>query len=131
MMARHGYRTIAVAFSSMVFLAGCQTAPKPLYAWGKFPKHQYDTLLKSGGNPPEQISAMQAHADKAKASNEALPPGFRAHLGMLHLNIGQPEAARELWIAEKTAFPESSLYVDRLLKQLDVPSTSATNGGSQ
>lgn len=130
MMARNAHR-VAVAAFAMTLLAGCQTAPKPLYAWGKFPKHQYDTLLKAGDNPPEQITAMVAHAEKAKASNEALPPGFRAHLGMLHLNVGQPEAARDLWVAEKMAFPESSLYVDRLLKQLDVPPKTAAQGGAQ
>jgi hypothetical protein len=89
--------------------------------WEGFPRQQYDTLLRAGVNPTEQIAEMEAHAEKARASNAALPPGFRAHLGMLKLSVGNPDEARQLWQAERLAFPESSPYMDQLLKRLDPP----------
>jgi hypothetical protein len=38
---------------------------------------------------------------------------------MLHLDGGNADRARELWQAEKAAFPESAPYIDQLLKRLD------------
>lgn len=101
--------------------AGCaHRAPAPLYAWGSFPKLQYETLLAGGnGANPAQIAAMEAHIEKARSANAALPPGFRAHLGMLKLAAGDADGARNLWVAEKSAFPESTAYMDQLLTRLD------------
>jgi hypothetical protein len=46
---------------------------------------------------------------------------------MLHLEAGSPQRARELWQAEKAAFPESAPFIDsQLLGKLDA---ATTNGG--
>jgi hypothetical protein len=106
----------------VALLAGCaHKAPAPLYMWEAFPKMQYDTLLRPGVTPLEQMGAMEAQAEKARAAGAALPPGFRAHLGMLKLSGGDVDQARQLWQAEKAAFPESTPYMDQLLKRLDAP----------
>jgi len=106
----------------IALLAGCahKTRP-PLYQWDTFPRMQYDTLLRSGVTPVEQVAAMEAQSEKARAAGAALPPGFRAHLGMLKLSAGDADQARQLWQAEKVAFPESTPYMDQLLKRLDAP----------
>jgi hypothetical protein len=108
----------------IALLAGCaHKAPAPLYMWETFPKMQYDTLLRPGMAPLEQVGAMEAQAEKARAAGASLPPGFRAHLGMLKLAAGDADQARQLWLAEKAAFPESTPYMDQLLKRLDAPAT--------
>jgi len=108
--------------AGVVLFAGCaHKAPPPLYMWESFPKMQYDTLQRPGVTPVEQVSAMEAQAEKARAAGASLPPGFRAHLGMLKLSAGDADQARQLWQAEKTAFPESAPYMDQLLKRLDAP----------
>ena len=111
-------RSTAGAFS-LLFLAGCATPPVPLYVWGDFPRQQYQSLLREGSSPLEQIGAMNAIAERVRTGKGVLPPGFRAHLGMLHLRVGNADSARELWLAEKAAFPESRHYMDSLLKKLD------------
>jgi hypothetical protein len=110
----------------IALLAGCAAnGPGPMYMWETFPKQQYEALLREGYNADAQILALEAHAEKARGANAALPPGFRAHLGMLQLGAGNVDRARELWQSEKTAFPESAAYMDLLLKRLDVPAKSA------
>jgi hypothetical protein len=91
--------------------------------WESFPRQQYSVLLREGANPEEQIRTLEAQAEKARAASAALPPGFRAHLGMLYLGTGNPQRAKDLWQAEKSAFPESSPYMDRLLRRLDAPAS--------
>ena len=113
----------ALAAAGIALFAGCAQKPVSLYMWEDFPRQQYDTLLHAGNGagPQEQIRAMEAHAEKARGTGAALPPGFRAHLGMLQLDVGNVDRARELWLAEKTTFPESAQYMDRLLKRLEAP----------
>lgn len=109
-----------LAGASVLWLAACAHAPKPpLYMWENFPRQQYASLLGESAGPEGQIQAMEAHAEKARAAHAALPPGFRAHMGMLYLSTGNASMAREMWQAEKAAFPESSAYVDSLLRKLD------------
>ena len=45
---------------------------------------------------------------------------------MLQLTAGNVNEARQLWQAEKLAFPESTPYMDQLLKRLDGPVKGAT-----
>jgi hypothetical protein len=87
--------------------------------WEAFPRQQYEVLIRTGGTVDEQILKLEAHAEKAKVANAALPPGFRAHLGMLYLKAGNAGKAQEFWLAEKQSFPESSPYMDQLLKRLN------------
>jgi hypothetical protein len=105
-------------------LGGCAQAPKPLYMWESFPNQQYETLLHEASSPDAQIQALRTHAEKARAVGAALPPGFRAHLGMLYLATGDASAARQMWHEEKAAFPESGSYINTLLKRLDKPDLS-------
>jgi hypothetical protein len=115
---------IAPVLLTLFALFGCAQAPKSLYMWENFPRQQYEVLLQEGASSEGQIQAMEAHAEKARAANAALPPGFRAHLGMLQLATGNTVAARLAWQAEKAAFPESAVYMDTLLKRLDGPPSS-------
>ncbi len=108
------------------FFSACAQPPKQIYLWENFPRQQYEVLLRSGVNVAEQVQALEAHAEKARAGNVPLPPGFRAHLGMLHLELGNVDAARSAWQAEKAAFPESGSYMDQLLRRLDSPTKAAT-----
>lgn len=119
-MTRRPSRVLAAAGAAALslLLAACET-PKTLYHWGTFPRQQYIALKHEGVSPDEQIRQLEAQAEKARGAAAALPPGFRAHLGMLHLGAGNPGRARELWQAEKEAFPESAVYMDSLLKRLD------------
>lgn len=110
-------RWLGLAVGSAI-LAGCATPPTPLYSWETFPRNQYETLLREGKSPLEQISAMKAHAERAKSKGMALPPGFRAHLGMLQLTVGNADEARRLFELERATFPESSAYMNQLLKRL-------------
>lgn len=121
MTVARGAHRVALA-SCIALLASCATqSPPPLYMWETFPRQQYDTLLGVGFDPAEQIRQLEAHAEKARGANAALPPGFRAHLGMLYHGAGNMDRARELWQAEKLAFPEATPYMDQLLNRLAAP----------
>ena len=104
------------AMLAVVLLTACATPPAPLYQWGAFTQHTYDTLRGEGKSPIEQVDLMLAHQQKVAAAGQKLPPGFHAHLGLLYLKLGRSDAAQASFEAEKLAFPESATYVDSLAK---------------
>ncbi len=114
----------ALAAGVLLLTACAQKGPGPMYLWEAFPRQQYDTLLREAAGPEAQVAALEAHAEKARATSAALPPGFRAHLGMLKLSAGNPDEARRLWEEEKSAFPESAPYMNQLLKRLNAPAAA-------
>lgn len=102
-------------------LTGCGHAPRPLYHWDGFQGQLYEHFKGQGSGPDEQLRALDAQAEKARAAGAALPPGFRAHQAMLCLRMGRDGEARAYLEAEKASFPESAPYMDFLLKNMKVP----------
>jgi hypothetical protein len=45
-------------------------------------------------------------------------PGFHAHLGYLYFQTGKLDQARQEFETEKAEFPESAVFMDRLLSNL-------------
>ncbi|MBK1688102.1 DUF4810 domain-containing protein [Rubrivivax gelatinosus] len=106
-------------------LAGCATAPPTLYHWGDYQRQIYQSLNADDSSPQEQLQQLQQQAEKARAGNAALPPGFRAHVGLLMLRLGRDADAAAQFQAEKQAFPESTAYMDFLLRRLQPAQAAA------
>jgi hypothetical protein len=99
-------------------LTGCAHAPTQMYQWEGYQRIVYEYLKHETANPSEQLNLMQTQAEKARVDGKQLPPGFRAQVAILQLQLGQFDNAKQQLEAEKTAFPESSHYMDFLLKQM-------------
>ena len=115
MKSRISHATLTLA---VLALAGCAQAPQ-LYAWGTFPAQQYAYLRGESGE--SQIAGLEKQREQASSRNEQLPPGFRAHLGMLYGKAGQDEKMLQQLNEEKTAFPEAAPYIDHLLSKVKQP----------
>ncbi len=107
-----------------VLVAGCTS--NGIYSWGR-----YESLLYASYSKPQEASAemqverMEADYKEACAKNQRVPPGFHAHLGHLYSQLGRLDDARKQFEAEKTEFPESAVFVDRLIAQLNKHETAA------
>lgn len=100
----------------LALLSGCASQPKTLYYWGDYQGEVYEYLnAPGGGDIAKQIETLEAGARKAAAGNLALPPGYHAQLGMLYYTQGDIDRAAEQLALEKTAYPESTVFIDRLL----------------
>ena len=106
-----------IAAVVLVSLSGCTSnQPKPLYHWGVYQGQVYASL-RGDTSPEEQIAALEKESARAAAAGDALPPGFRAHLGLLYAKAGHPERLVDGLEAEKAQFPESVTFMDFLLKK--------------
>jgi hypothetical protein len=95
-------------------LTACAHQPASLYQWGSYQDQVYRHF--KGESPEQQIQALEKDVQVTQASNKAVPPGLRAHLGMLYAETGNDSKAQENLVAEKVQYPESATYIDLLLK---------------
>ena len=109
-----------VALALVGGLAGCATPEPPLYGWGSYEASIYQGYARPGETSPEdQIRTLEREATEIIAAGQRLPPGWHAHLGSLYNQIGDFGKARAALLLEKAAYPESAVFVDRLLANLD------------
>ena len=105
---------LSLMLAGFMIVAGCQTAPKPLYQWESYQPQVYEYFK---GEPKEQqVEALERDLLKINASGRSAPPGYHAHLGMLYLASGKDDQMVQQFSTEKALFPESAPYMDFLLK---------------
>ncbi len=98
-------------------LAACVSPTN--YSWGRYEQLVYDMYTAPGKSTPErEIEQMETDLQAARAQNKRVPPGFHAHLGYLYYQVGKADAARQEFETEKAQFPESSVFMNRLLASL-------------
>jgi len=111
-------------------LSACAAKPS-LYRWGAYEDIVYaryaDTFAGAGatsaGAGSDDAAATAAallEQDLARTleEGERAPPGVRAHLGYLYFEQGRLEEARALLEEERSTYPESTLFIERLLSRM-------------
>ncbi|MCA8101161.1 DUF4810 domain-containing protein [Burkholderia contaminans] len=102
--------------AAALLLAGCASSTPPLYQWTGYQPQVYE-YFKGQKSPQEQIDALEKALQEIRGKGHTPPPGFHAHLGMLYASVGNEQQAEQELRAEKQLFPESSTYMDFLLKK--------------
>lgn len=109
-------RGVVLAGLTATLLAGCASRPQPIYHWGNFQDHQY-AYFKGEKGPEDGIQGLEKIREEARAKGKPVPPGLLAHLGLLYGQTGRTDLLEQHLLAEQQQFPESSAYLDFLLKQ--------------
>ena len=108
-------RNLIGLFLPLALLAGC-ASPHTRYAWGHYEQSIYTSYAKPGQEPPEkQIEQLEQDYQKARSDNQPVPPGWHAHLGYLYYQAGKADQAKQEFETEKASFPESTVFMNRLL----------------
>ncbi|MDR0314290.1 MAG: DUF4810 domain-containing protein [Treponema sp.] len=98
-----------------VCLSGC-ASNKQIYYWGN-----YETLIYAylkGESPGSQLLSLERDRGRIEADGKKAPPGFYAHIGLLHMELGNIAEAILCFETEKYLFPEAATYMDFLLTNL-------------
>lgn len=106
---------LILALAALV--TGCRSPD--VYYWGHYENLVYISYTKPDKATPElQASIMEEDMHKAISANKPLPPGFHAHLGNLYYRMGKTDLALSEFQKEKAQFPESAVFMDRLIANL-------------
>jgi hypothetical protein len=106
---------LAAALMATLTLGGCAPPPPPLYGWGHYQAQVYEYFKAQNSAPEAQVAVLEADLQKIRAKGQTPPPGYHAHLGMLYAALGKNDQAVLELQTEKSLFPESTIYIDRLL----------------
>ena len=103
--------------AATLLATGCAAnRPASLYQWDGYQPQVYE-YFKGQTSPQQQIDALEKSLQTTRAKDGTPPPGFHAHLGMLYASVGKGQQAQQEFLAEEQSFPESSTYMDFLLKK--------------
>ena len=115
------YGALAMA-CTLLLLTGCANKAAPaLYGWRNYEKNLDAYFRADKSSPEQQLAAMQEDQKAIAAQGKALPPGYQAHMGLLHGRKGDMESLRQHLEAEKQQFPESSDFMDFLMRNFKKP----------
>ena len=110
-----------IGLPALAVLAGCATAPST-YSWGSYEEVIYASYVSRSDVPAEkQVELLEKDYQVARSENRRLPPGWHAHLGYLYYEMGKADQARQELLTEKAEFPESTVFVNRLLANVKKP----------
>lgn len=108
---------LLVPLAIPILFTGCQSPDT--YYWGHYEDLVYVMYAKPDKVPPEvQAAKMEEDLHKAIAANKPVPPGFHAHLGYVYFQLGKLDLAQQEFTNEKKQFPESTVFMDRMLANL-------------
>lgn len=111
----------------VALLAGCAQKPQALYNFGGYSESYYayeqepseEKLLEL----QKAIEEAIAHADQSVSKR--VPPGMYANLGYIYLKQGNTDGAIHSFEKEKSIYPESAHFMDRIINKIQMSENSA------
>ena len=100
----------------LALTVGCQSG---LYAWGTY-EESVHALCLNFEEADLQETRAQLDEQLSRLRDHGLPPGpgMYAQLGYLEYLVGNHEVAMGHFNAEKTLYPESTVFMDGLLRRM-------------
>ena len=116
------YFSFFIVGSLLFIITGCSSGPKPLYNYGEYSESYYnyvknenqETLLEL----QKSISLAIENTDESTSGRVA--PGLYANLGYIYLKQNKPKEAIENFKKEKSIYPESTKFMDMLIKKAEL-----------
>ena len=109
-----------IYFSISLFLLCSCTTQKKLYSWEKYQTTSYNYLKNSDEKATQElIKTYKVIIDKQTGTRGVVPPGIYADYGFLLLQINKTTEGKEMLLKEIALYPESKVFIDRILKKLE------------
>ena len=112
-------RTLILSPLILLVAAGCVTQHQR-YDWGSYDPSLYG-YYKNPANVGELSASLAAVIDAASTNHATVPPGIYAEYGYLQLQQGKNSAAIDLFKQEESHWPESKIFMDRMIKVASTP----------
>lgn len=113
------------SFLILIFILSSCAAPTTLYTWGSKKKFDYHTnsynYLKI--TDKESINSIKASyvdiINQQRGTRKTVPPGIYADYGFLLVSLGEEKKGVEMLKQEMIIYPESTIFIQRILKMLN------------
>jgi hypothetical protein len=110
----------AILILGAVWLLSSCTVQKPLYSWANYETASYNYLKNSDEKSTQAlIDNFKRIIEKQTGIRNVSPPGIYADYAYVLLQIGKTEEGKALLLKEIELYPESKIFIDRILKMLE------------
>lgn len=109
-----------IIISIIVLLMTSCATQQPLYTWGNYANTSYNYLKNSDENSTQQlILTYKTIIEKQKGTRGVVPPGIYADYGFILLQANKTEEGKAMLLEEIALYPESKVFIDRILKMTE------------
>jgi hypothetical protein len=113
-------KSVLTALLFTVILSGCQSTA-PMYMYENYSESFYGLKKESGQESDVQWqTSLEGIISKSNAKAVRVPPGIYANLGYIHLKANNYPKAIEFFEQEKRIYPESTKFMENLIKKAKV-----------
>lgn len=112
-------KRILLIIPFIFLLTSCSTK-KELYSWEKYEITSYNYLKNS--DEPSMLALINNYEKiiaKQTGTRGIVPPGIYADYGYLLLQKGETNKGKEMLKQEIALYPESKIFIDRILKMTE------------
>jgi hypothetical protein len=107
-----------LAFALIITASGCATTSSGGYYWGSYSNSYYEWLkAPSPETLAERKASLEDIVNTSKEKGLRVPPGIQAELGKIYAEEQNSEMASSMLRAEMETYPESTVFLQRLLEQ--------------
>jgi hypothetical protein len=108
----------------LLLLLSC-TVQKPLYSWSNYQTTSYNYLKNNQDKDlQELLDSYKKIIEKQEGTRNVPPPGVCADYGYLLIMKGKTAEGKTLLKKEVELYPESKIFIDRILKLIDNEKTN-------
>ena len=109
---------LSIAFAALVTSCAPTSTSKPLYYWGDYSKYSNKAIKKNTQEDTANLLKVyeEIMANETKGSRGIPPPGICADYGYFLMSNGEFEKGKELLNKEISLYPESKIFIERILK---------------
>ena len=103
-------------------ISGCSNQPKPLYTYGNYSESYYESKKNVSADTALELQKSIEYAieNVNESRSGRVAPGMYANLGYIYLKGGETDKAIESFNKEKSIYPESAHFMNRMIKKIEV-----------
>lgn len=110
-----------IGFTAFILIGcGANKQIPPIYKWNNYVESSNEYGVK--GHEKEVFEKHLAELEKivsdSKEEDKRVAPGIYAELGQLLFESGKKEKAKNYFLLEKSTYPESTVFIDRVIEKL-------------
>ena len=114
-------KVLAITIITVLCLASCKTQKtNTLYSWDNYSITSYNYLKNSDKKATQDLmKTYQSIINKQTGTRKTVPPGVYADYGFLLLQADKIEEGKEMLEKEIALYPESIMFITRILKMIE------------
>jgi len=110
-----------------LLMSGC-AGKKPMYEYAGYSESFYNLKQNGDAQATERWkTTLEESIELSNAQAIRIPPGVNANLGYLYLKINSTDKAIFYFEAEKKLYPESTVFMEKLIKKAELMKESKGN----